>query len=44
MSVSFDCFGSPGRGLCDGPITLPEESYRLWCVCACVRVCLCLEK
>ena len=22
-----------GRGLCDGPITRPEESYRMWCVC-----------
>jgi hypothetical protein len=21
-----------GRGLCDGPIPRPEESYRLWCV------------
>jgi hypothetical protein len=21
-----------GRGLCDGPITRPEESYRMWCV------------
>jgi hypothetical protein len=21
-----------GRGLCDGPIPLPEESYLLWCV------------
>jgi hypothetical protein len=21
-----------GRGLCDGPIPLPEESYRMWCV------------
>jgi len=21
-----------GRGLCDEPITRPEESYRLWCV------------
>jgi len=21
-----------GRGLCDGLITHPEESYRLWCV------------
>ena len=21
-----------GRGLCDKPITLPEESYGLWCV------------
>jgi hypothetical protein len=24
-----------GRGLCDGLITLPEESYRLWCVVVC---------
>jgi len=24
-----------GRGLCDGPITRPEESYRLWCVFIC---------
>jgi len=24
-----------GRGLCDGPITRPEESYRLWCVAVC---------
>jgi hypothetical protein len=23
----------PGRGLCDGLITRPEESYRLWCPC-----------
>jgi len=22
-----------GRGLCDGLITHPEESYRVWCVC-----------
>jgi hypothetical protein len=21
-----------GRGLCDGLITRPEESYRVWCV------------
>ena len=21
-----------GRGLCDGPVTGPEESYRVWCV------------
>jgi hypothetical protein len=21
-----------GRGLCDGPIPRPEESYRLWCL------------
>jgi len=24
-----------GRGLCDGLITLPEESYRLRCVVVC---------
>jgi hypothetical protein len=24
-----------GRGLCVGPIPLPEESYRLWCVSEC---------
>jgi hypothetical protein len=24
-----------GRGLCDGPITRPEESYRLWCGLVC---------
>jgi hypothetical protein len=27
-----------GRGLCDGPIPRPEESYRLWCVSECDRV------
>jgi hypothetical protein len=21
-----------GRGLCNGPISRPEESYRVWCV------------
>jgi hypothetical protein len=26
-----------GRGLCDGLITRPEESYRLWCVSECDR-------
>jgi hypothetical protein len=24
-----------GRGLCDGLITRPEESYQLWCVLVC---------
>jgi len=24
-----------GRDLCDGLITRPEESYRLWCVVVC---------
>ena len=26
-----------GRGLCDGLITRPEESYRLWHVVLCVQ-------
>jgi hypothetical protein len=33
MSVSFECCVLSGRGLCDGPITRPEESSimrRLW--------------
>jgi hypothetical protein len=32
MSVSCECCVLSGRGLCDGPITRPEESYRVWCV------------
>jgi hypothetical protein len=32
MSVSRECCGLSGGGLCDGPITRPEESYRVWCV------------
>jgi hypothetical protein len=27
-----------GRGLCDGPIPRPEESYRLRCVLECDQV------
>jgi hypothetical protein len=27
-----------GRGVCDGPIPRPEESYRLWCVSECDQV------
>jgi hypothetical protein len=27
-----------GRGLCDGPIPRPEESYWLWCVTECDHV------
>ena len=30
-----ECFVLSGRGLCDGLITRPEESYRLWCVVVC---------
>ena len=32
MFVCCDCCVLSGRGLCDGPIPRPEESYRLWCV------------
>jgi len=32
MSVYCECCVLLGRGLCDGLITRPEESYRLWCV------------
>jgi hypothetical protein len=27
-----------GKGLCDGPIPRPEDSYRLWCVSECDQV------
>ena len=30
--VSCECCVLSGRGVCDGPITRPEESYRVWCV------------
>ena len=32
MSVSCECCLLSGRGLCVGPITRWEESYRVWCV------------
>ena len=35
MSVSGECDVLSGRGLCDGLITRPEESCRLWCVVEC---------
>ena len=35
MSVSVECCVLSGRGLCDGLITRPEKSYRLWCVVVC---------
>ena len=33
--VCCDCCVLSGRGLWDGLITRPEESYRLWCVVVC---------
>jgi hypothetical protein len=35
MFVSCTVCVLSGRGLCDGPIRRPEESYRLWCVLEC---------
>ena len=35
MFVFCKCCVLSGRGLCDELITLPEESYRLWCVNVC---------
>ena len=35
MFVCCECRVLSGRGLCDEPITRPEESYRLWCVAMC---------
>ena len=34
MSVCRECCVLSGRGLCDGLITRPEESYRVWCASA----------
>ena len=30
--LSCECCVLSGRGLCDGLITRPENSYRVWCV------------
>jgi hypothetical protein len=35
MSVCCECCVLSGRGLCDEPITRPEESYQMWCVVVC---------
>ena len=35
--VSGECCVLSGRGLCDGLINRPEESYRVWCVSGCDR-------
>jgi len=37
MSVCCDCCVLSGRGLCDGLITRPEESYGLWRVVVCYQ-------
>jgi len=35
MDVCYECCVLSGRALCDGLITRPEESYRMWCVVVC---------
>jgi hypothetical protein len=35
MFVCCECYVLSGRDLCDGLITRPEESYRLWRVVVC---------
>ena len=35
MFVCCECCVLSGRGLCDGLITRPEDSYRLWRVVVC---------
>jgi hypothetical protein len=42
VSFSCECCVMSGRGLCDGPIPCPEESYHV-CVCMCVCVCVSLS-
>jgi hypothetical protein len=37
MFVCCECCVLSGRGLCDGLITRPEESYRLWRVVVCYQ-------
>jgi len=40
--VYYECCVLLGRGLCDGPISLPKASYKvraLVCVCVCVAEC-----
>ena len=32
LPISCECGVLSSRGLCEGPITRPEESYRAWCV------------
>ena len=39
MCVSCECCVLSGVGLCEGPITCPEESYTVWCVSLSVIRC-----
>jgi hypothetical protein len=38
MFVSCTVFVLSDGGPCDGPISRPEESYRLWCLSECDQV------
>jgi hypothetical protein len=41
LSVSCECFGLSGGGVCDGPIPRPGEfHYARARVCVCVCVCV----
>ena len=44
MFVSCECCVLSGRGLCVGLITLPEKSYRLWCVIVCYLETSCMMR
>jgi hypothetical protein len=43
IPLSCECCVLSVRGLCDGPISRPEESYRV-CVYVCVCVCVCITE
>jgi len=43
ISVCCDCCVLSGRGLCDGQITRPEESYWPWCVAVCDLEASCMR-
>jgi len=42
--VCCECCVLSARGLCDGLITRPEESYRLWCVVVCDLESSCMRR
>jgi hypothetical protein len=44
MFVCCECCVLSGRGLYDGLITRPEESYRLWCVVMCDLETSCVRR